>query len=333
LAAEREKRRQERRDRAISERDERRAVIYARYPRLRQIAEERARAAREVARLALAATEGATPAGVEALDRRMRTLLAEERAFLVQQLLPPDIMEVRWTCQKCQDTGWIQRGDQTGSVLPPAEKCSCRVAEEIEDLYQVSNICGPQRSYTFAAHAPSLWAGEDRAAADELFNCCRAFAEAVIAGKRRDSLVLMGDVGRGKTFFASAIANAILQAHKLALYFTFAEFIQFSRRTKFEGEEYQTWQETLAAADVAILDDLGTEVVTDFVKAELFNVVNTRLGSGKPMVICTNMTIAQISDAYASRIASRIVGAADILLLSGPDLREVLRRRAQRSAG
>lgn len=335
MAAAREKRRQERRDRALSERDERRAALYARFPRLREIAEERARAGREIVRLALAATAGtAAVAGTGQLEQRMRALAAEERALLAQNKLPPDALEVRWTCQKCQDTGWLQDGDPTGSTLPPAQKCSCRLEEEVEGLYHASNIRGPQRAFTFAAHNASLWTGpEDRAVAGELFSRCRAFAAGVVAGTQRESLVLMGDVGRGKTFFASAIANAVLQAHKLALYFTFAEFLQFARASKFEGEEYQIWQETLQAADVAILDDLGTEVVTDFVKAELFNVLNARLGSGKPMVVCTNLTVAQIGDAYATRIASRLIGAAEILQIAGPDLREVLRRRAQRSAG
>lgn len=334
MAAERERRRQERRERAINEREARRADLYARIPRLREIAEERARAAREMARLALAAADKAPVLGAGELGQRMQVLAAEERALLAQHLLPPDALDVHWACPKCQDSGWLQPGDPTGSVLPPAQKCSCRIAEEVDDLYQISNVSGPQRLFTFECHDAGLWSKpEERAAAEDLFRHCRAFADGVIAGTQRRSLVLIGDVGRGKTFFASAIANAVLQAHKLALYFTFAEFVQFARRTKFEGEEYQVWQETLQEADVAVLDDLGTEVVTDFVKAELFNVINARLTAGKPMVICTNLSMAQIGEAYTARVASRLIGAAELFMLTGPDLREVLRRRTQRSAG
>lgn len=325
MAAQREKRRQERRDRAVRERDERRAALAARIPRLGAIAEERSRIGRELPRLVLT---GGSPERLADLRQHLQALSTEEQALLQQHGVSPSALAVQWGCELCQDTGWILLGDPTSNALPPPEKCTCRVAEELEDFYRAGNIRGPQRQFSFDRHDPTLFTNpQQRSRAAGAVEYCREYADNIIRGEAGRSLVLIGDVGRGKTFLASAIANAVLQGHRLALYFTFNEFVQFARRSQFEGEEYREWQETLLEADLAVLDDLGAEVVTDFVKAELFNVVNTRLGAGKPMVICTNLSPAQIGEAYTTRVASRIVGAADIFELEGPDLRAVLSRR------
>ena len=59
--------------------------------------------------------------------------------------------------------------------------------------------------------------------------------------------------------------------------------------------------------DLMILDDLGTEMTTSFSESVLYNVVNTRLNLGKPMIISTNCTPEDMQGIYHDRLISRLV--------------------------
>ena len=59
--------------------------------------------------------------------------------------------------------------------------------------------------------------------------------------------------------------------------------------------------------DLLIIDDLGTEMTTSFSESVLYNVVNTRLNLGKPMIISTNCTPEDMQGIYHDRLISRLV--------------------------
>ena len=55
--------------------------------------------------------------------------------------------------------------------------------------------------------------------------------------------------------------------------------------------------------------------------ASLYNLVNDRLLSGKPMVISTNLNIDEIARRYSPQIASRLQGSFQRLTFVGDDIR------------
>ncbi len=79
-------------------------------------------------------------------------------------------------------------------------------------------------------------------------------------------------------------------------------------------------------ADLLIIDDLGTEMTTDFSVSELFGIINDRLiQPRKATLISTNLTPENIQDRYSERLSSRILGKADIWEFFGDDLRIALK--------
>ena len=59
--------------------------------------------------------------------------------------------------------------------------------------------------------------------------------------------------------------------------------------------------------DLLIIDKLfGTELNNSFTSGEIFNIVNTRLVSGKKIIISTNLSPNQIGKTYTQRTLSRI---------------------------
>ena len=75
--------------------------------------------------------------------------------------------------------------------------------------------------------------------------------------------------------------------------------------------------------ELLILDDLGSEFVTQFTSAELFRIINTRLNSGRKMIISTNLNRNMLRDTYNERISSRITGGFSIFEFLGEDIRRI----------
>ena len=73
--------------------------------------------------------------------------------------------------------------------------------------------------------------------------------------------------------------------------------------------------------DLLILDDLGTEFLSQFVTSMLYNIINTRLLEGRPTIISTNLTFQEISKRYTDRLASRLFGGYEQFEFVGRDVR------------
>ena len=83
----------------------------------------------------------------------------------------------------------------------------------------------------------------------------------------------------------------------------------------------------LTGCELLILDDLGTEMITEFTKSALYTLVNTRLLSGKKTIISTNLTSADMEAKYTPQICSRLEGEYQELPFVGQDIRKIKRER------
>jgi DNA replication protein DnaC len=79
--------------------------------------------------------------------------------------------------------------------------------------------------------------------------------------------------------------------------------------------------ENLFDCDLLIIDDLGTELTNSFTNSELFNIINTRLLSGKKTIISTNLSPTQLEELYTERTSSRIFDRFEMIKFIGNDLR------------
>ena len=83
--------------------------------------------------------------------------------------------------------------------------------------------------------------------------------------------------------------------------------------------------ENILNVDLLIIDDLGTEKVTDSKITELFTIINTRLLNQNhkitKTIISTNLTVDELFKTYTSRIGSRLAGNYRFLRFFGDDLR------------
>jgi DNA replication protein DnaC len=72
---------------------------------------------------------------------------------------------------------------------------------------------------------------------------------------------------------------------------------------------------------ILMIDDLGAEKLSDFVRQVTYYIINEREQRMLKTIITTNFTLEQICDQIDPRISSRLVGMCEVVKLSGKDKR------------
>lgn len=124
--------------------------------------------------------------------------------------------------------------------------------------------------------------------------------------EKSQGLLFFGDVGTGKSYSAAVIANELLD-RRVPVVMT--SFIRLVRETRNFGKEENEYLNRLNRARLLIIDDLGAERCTDFVLEKVYDVIDSRYRSGKPLVLTTNLDFRDMQnekDQRYTRIYDRI---------------------------
>lgn len=103
--------------------------------------------------------------------------------------------------------------------------------------------------------------------------------------RNRVGLLFWGDVGTGKSFMAGCIANALLEQEYTVKMTNFSTIIN----DLFGCEDKNAYIEALAKYSLLIIDDLGAERSTEYATENVFNVIDRRYRSGKPLIVTSNI--------------------------------------------
>lgn len=104
-------------------------------------------------------------------------------------------------------------------------------------------------------------------------------------------VIFYGGVGTGKTFMAAAIADALYQKGYATMVTNFA-YISNKLQESFDGK--QAYINSFNMLDLLVIDDFGAERKTEYMQEIIFNVIDSRYRSGKPMLITTNLDLEAI---------------------------------------
>ena len=91
------------------------------------------------------------------------------------------------------------------------------------------------------------------------------------------------------------------------------------------GSDRDHYMKSLMRPDLLILDDLGAERNTSFGKERVFDVVDKRLLTGKPMIVTTNIPLSvmkQAVDLDDRRIYDRILEVCVPIRFDGENFRK-----------
>ena len=142
------------------------------------------------------------------------------------------------------------------------------------------------------------------------------------------NLLFQGGVGLGKTHLSLAIAGKVISKGYGVIYGSAQNFFSTIESEHFgRGEDKQYTLNLIKTCDLLILDDVGTEFVTQFTTAVLYDIINTRLLSRRPTIISTNLSIDGLKSKYDDRITSRISGNYTRVQFVGSDIRIEVKKK------
>jgi len=242
---------------------------------------------------------------------------------------------IKYFCEKCNDSGFIVNG--VSSV-----RCSCYRTLIIENLYKNFTL-DSNKKMTFDKfnfnYYPNL-INEDRYGENisprekmkKNYDICYNFAQN-FNDPLNKNILIYGAAGVGKTFMCGCIANLLLDKGIPVLYLSSADMFNIITasqtsmigKTGNSAEKYDIYD--LIDSELLIIDDLGTESLTESRLCEFLEILNKKkeINQRRPchIIITTNLSPREIFKRYSERIGSRITSEYVWCKFIGEDIRNV----------
>ncbi len=225
--------------------------------------------------------------------------------------------------QKKFDNGLVFGNLKTHPIL-----CQCAAEQkEKEDAerreFARKNMIQQLRMEAFRDVPAALWRFESSRMTHQLEMAQRFVQHWDEFRKDGMGLLLFGDVGTGKSYAAGCVANALIEQGRSVLFVCLGDIVNHMQGCY--GSEREDYTKSLLKPELLILDDLGAERNTSFGKEQVFDVINKRTLSGKPMIVTTNIPLhimQNATDTGERRIYDRILAVCTPIRFDGENFRK-----------
>ncbi len=289
--------------------EEHRAELHARLPGVAEIDRALSMTGLRIMREALNGKDGLDER-IKKLEEGNALLLEARRELLIAAGYPEDYSAVKYECPDCMDVGFVN-----------GKMCKCMKKALTLAGYESSGVLKLIEKQNFDTFKLSYYEGAERTNMERVLAKTRHYA-ATFDGVHMRNLLLIGTTGLGKTHLSSAIAKEIVENGYDVVYESAQKVFADFEAEKFgkvpQGEDRTSRYLT---TDLLILDDLGTEMQSQFTVSCLYNLINTRLVNEKSMIISTNIRKEELLQKYSDRITSRLFGEFEICVFAGKDIR------------
>lgn len=220
------------------------------------------------------------------------------------------LMNINYDCDKCKDTGFVD-----GKI------CNCfrNMIKSREFESRSGNL--PLSFYVFENFDFHFYPSDPlegfgcsvRSSMKRVFKFCYDYSHNF--SSKSENLIFFGGNGLGKTHLSLSVANVLIEKGFNVSYVSFSKEIIESDIRNFDKKRFFD-------CDLLIIDDLGSEVLTNFVVSFLYDVVNTRVMAQLPTVLVTNLSMKELERIYKPRMVSRIMGNFKRIQFFGHDIRQ-----------
>ena len=245
------------------------------------------------------------------------------------------------TCPECGGRGWVVDADGGAGT---ARVCSCREADRVPRLLARAAIPERYRGKNFRNFNTRHGDGGEQSQRQNAKRVCEAYVEYFLSDQDQErGLVLVGEAGVGKTHLAVSILTELIRRYRVdGLFVDFTELIHRIQST-FDPSSPESKHQVLdpvTESEVLVLDELGAQKPSAWVREILYLVINARYTRRLPTIFTTNYSLGEDDDgavegrrgpiALEERIGaplvSRLHEMAYILSLSTQDFRRDARR-------
>lgn len=140
--------------------------------------------------------------------------------------------------------------------------------------------------------------------------------------EKNQGLLLYGPVGTGKSYTAACIANALMEQSVTVVMTSFVKILQDIQSVGNEANYIQI----LNSASLLIIDDLGAERNTDYALEKVYNIIDSRSRTDKPMILTTNLELPEMlecTDIRYKRVYDRIFETCYPVEMKGKSFRQI----------
>ncbi len=247
------------------------------------------------------------------IRREYEELAVRKRNLLLAFGFPEDYTDIKYHCPICSDTGYVG-----------IDMCKCLRRELILAALHSSGLASLIKEQSFETFSLDYYENNDKLMMSHNVNAMKSFAEN-FSKENGQSWLFVGATGLGKTHLSTAVAVELIKKGVDVVYestqqiMTDFETVRFSSNSASDREMPDLARYT--DAELLIMDDLGTELTTQYTVSCLYNIINTRINRNLSTIISTNLTQKELRDRYTDRISSRLLGEYKPLIFTGKDVR------------
>jgi DNA replication protein DnaC len=199
------------------------------------------------------------------------------------------------------------------ATMPPAEPRPTYQTETPEEKADRLSSVAAERAERWRAKVPAIYADADVEALDDLQHATTVRYWLASGGCH---LVLAGPVGTGKSFAAYAVGNQAVGRGIWTQAWNVADLLEALRPG---GTDHQA-EARARRCGLLILDDMAAKA-TDWEAEKLTGILDARVRENLPTVVTTNLTSAQIGEAWGQRLMDRLRYRLTALAFTGESRR------------
>lgn len=256
---------------------------------------------------------------IDTISRTNLRAQEKRKKILTDNGYPADYLDVKYTCRKCEDTGFCGQN-----------YCTCYLELVRQIALDRLNKASPMKVSSFEDFKLDYYPDKldpksgvvPREHMKNIRDFCQKYALEFSLNSR--NLLMFGRTGLGKTHLSLAIAGEVIKKGYSVIYDSTQNILNKIENEHFgRSEGVDDTLTSVCECDLLILDDLGSEFPTSFTAATVYSIINNRLLTSRPTIISTNLDNKRIEEKYSERIASRIAGDYFNLGFCGNDIRQM----------
>lgn len=197
------------------------------------------------------------------------------------------------------DTGWILTEKKNSA--PVAVSCECREMEKLMNQWKTAGINPEKRTQTFSNF--QVWNEYSRKAKDTSIAYYKDFEN--IRKNRKNSIMICGQVGSGKTHLSVALALNFLNKNIKVVYMPYRDVITKIKQKMLDDEHYKKIISKYKTCDVLLMDDLFKGKINETDINVVFEILNYRYLNHLPIIVSTEFTVEKLLS-FDEAIGSRI---------------------------